>query len=185
MDFLYKPWPWYVVGPLIGLIPALLLIVGNKSFGISSTFRQICACVAPCKIPFLQYDWKKDAWNLYFIAGLILGGFLAKTFLFKPGLITLHPSVLLELRNVGIFFSGTLVPAEFESWKFISSIKVLSIIILGGFLVGFGSRYAGGCTSGHAIMGLSNLQWPSLVSVIGFFVGGLIMTYFILPNWPF
>jgi uncharacterized membrane protein YedE/YeeE len=55
------------------------------------------------------------------------------------------------------------------------------MIVVGGFLVGFGTRYAGGCTSGHAIMGLSNLQWPSLVATISFMVGGFIMANLILP----
>ena len=55
------------------------------------------------------------------------------------------------------------------------------VLAVGGFLVGFGTRYAGGCTSGHAISGLSNLQLPSLVAVIGFFIGGLVMTHLIFP----
>lgn len=186
MEFLLKPWPWYVAGPLIGLMPALLLYIANKSFGISSSLRQICACVAPCKIPFLQYDWKKDQWNLYFVAGLVLGGFLAKMFLTPETYqLVLHQDVISEIRDLGISFTGGLMPDEFSKWAFLSSAKVWSIITLGGFMVGFGARYAGGCTSGHAITGLANFQWASLVSVIGFFAGGLAMTYFILPYWPF
>ena len=64
---------------------------------------------------------------------------------------------------------------------FLFSVKGILVLVVGGFMIGFGSRYAGGCTSGHAIMGISSLQWPSLVTVIFFFMGGLLMTHFILP----
>ena len=187
MSFFSEPWPWDVAGPLIGLMPAILLIVGNKSFGISSSLRHICACAVPgkSKIPFLCYDWKKEMWNLYFVVGLLLGGFLAQTFLFKSYSFSVHSDVLASLKNLGFGFSSNLVPMEFSSWSSISSLHIFSMLVVGGFLVGFGSRYAGGCTSGHAIMGLANLQWPSLVSVIFFFVSGLLMTWLILPHWPF
>ena len=80
-------------------------------------------------------------------------------------------------KNAG----ATLVPTEMYNLEAITSLKGLILLIIGGLLVGFGTRYAGGCTSGHAITGLSSLQKPSLIAVIGFFIGGLIMTNFILP----
>src|SRR5258708_20703735 len=76
MDFLYKPWPWYVAGPLIGLTVPLLLLLGNKKLGISSTLRQICAACIPAHLPLLTYDWRRDSWNLIFALGLVIGGVL-------------------------------------------------------------------------------------------------------------
>ena len=181
MEFISQPWPWYVAGPLIGLMIPLLLIIGNKGLGVSSSMRQICACVWPANIPFLKYDWKKDSWNLYFVAGLLIGGFLAVTFLNNPKSIVLYPSVVENLSAAHFSVSDGLVPTEFSSFSFLLSARGLVMMLGGGFLIGFGARYAGGCTSGHAIMGLSNLQLPSLVSVIGFFIGGLVMVHFILP----
>jgi uncharacterized membrane protein YedE/YeeE len=181
MNFLTQPWPWYVAGPLIGLMVPALLIIGNKSFGISSSLRHICACVLPANIPFLKYDWKKDIWNMYFVAGLMIGGFLCVVFLKNTQLLELHPDVIAKLNSYHFSVSGDLMPTEFSSMDFLLSWRGLVMMIGGGFLIGFGSRFAGGCTSGHAIMGLSNLQLPSLVSVIGFFVGGLVMVHLVLP----
>lgn len=181
MNFLTQPWPWYVVGPLIGLMVPVLLIVGNKSFGVSSSLRQICACVLPANIPFLKYDWKKEIWNIYFVAGLMIGGFLCVTFMNNPLSVDFHPATLDKLNPKYFANSVGLMPIEFTNWDFLLSWRGLVMIVGGGFMVGFGSRYAGGCTSGHAIMGLSNFQLPSLVSVVGFFIGGLVMVHFILP----
>jgi len=182
MEFLSQPWPWYVAGPIIGLMGPALLLLANKSFGISSSMRQICACVFPANIPFLKYDWKKDQWNLYFVVGLMIGGFLSVTFLNNTHVISLHPDVLEKLQSYQFAVKGGLVPEEFSTTAFLFSWRGLLMMIGGGFLVGFGARYAGGCTSGHAIMGLSNLQLASLVSVVGFFIGGLIMTHLLLPK---
>lgn len=181
MEFLSQPWPWYIAGPIIGLMGPVLLLLANKSFGISSSLRQICACVLPANIPFLTYDWKKDEWNLYFVAGLLISGFLSVTFLANSHAITLHPDVVEKLQAYQFEISGNLVPEEFSKTSFLFSWRGLLMMIGGGFLVGFGARYAGGCTSGHAIMGLSNLQLASLVSVIGFFIGGLVMAHLIVP----
>src|SRR5690606_31044476 len=72
MDLIRQPWPWYIAGPLIGLTVPLLLLIGNKSFGISSSLRHVCAACVPAKIPFFSYDWKKEVWNLFFAGGIIL-----------------------------------------------------------------------------------------------------------------
>lgn len=181
MNFIHHPWPWYVVGPLIGLMIPALLIVGNKSFGISSSLRQMCACVLPANIPFLKYDWKKEIWNIYFVAGLMIGGFICITFLANKPVFNFEFSAAKELKALHFTISDGMVPAEFLSKEFLLSWRGIFMMVGGGFMVGFGSRYAGGCTSGHAIMGLSNLQLPSLISVIGFFIGGLVMVHFILP----
>lgn len=181
-EFLRNPWPWYVAGPLIGLTVPLLLLLGNKSFGISSSLRHVCAACAPANIPFFKYDWKKEAWNLFFVAGILVGGILAAQFLLNPNPVSVNPKLAAEMAGYGINDYSGLVPAEIFSWSELLTGRGLIMIVLGGFLVGFGTRYAGGCTSGHAIMGLSNLQWPSLVATCCFMAGGFIMANLVLPS---
>ncbi len=181
IEFLKQPWPWYVAGPLIGLTVPVLLILGNKSFGISSSLRHFCAACVPANIPFFKYDWKKEVWNLVFVAGILLGSVIAVNLLFPPSAIEVHPDLVKELAVYGITDYSNLVPADIMNWQSIFTARGLVIMVGGGFLVGFGTRYAGGCTSGHAIMGLSSLQWPSLVATICFMIGGFTMANFILP----
>ncbi len=181
IDFIRQPWPWYISGPLIGLTVPLLLILGNKSFGISSSLRHICASCMPTKLPFFNYDWKKEVWNLFFVFGIFLGGVIGINFLSNPNPIDVNPELVKELAGYGITNFNNLVPEDIMNWSALLTLKGFLLIVVGGFLVGFGTRYAGGCTSGHAIMGLSNLQWPSLVATICFMVGGFIMAKLILP----
>jgi uncharacterized protein len=181
MDLVKQPWPWYVVGPLIGLFVPALLMLGNKKFGVSSNLRHICAACFPLNNPFFKYDWKKEAWNLFFAGGIILGGFLAVQFLSVVQPMDLNPSLMTELNDYGISNFNYLLPLELFNWQALATVKGIILIVVGGFLVGFGTRYAGGCTSGHSIMGLSNLQWPSLVATICFMAGGIVMANFVLP----
>ncbi len=181
LDWLRQPWPWYVSGPLIGLMVPALLLVGNKSFGISSSLRHICAACIPAKIPFFQYDWKKEIWNLFFVAGILLGGLIVTLFLQNPEPVKMNANLIGELQQYGITDYKGLVPAELFNWNSLFTLKGVIMIVVGGFLVGFGTRYAGGCTSGHAIMGLSNLQFPSLVATISFMAGGFLVANLILP----
>ncbi len=182
MEWLTQPWPWYVAGPIIGLIVPLLLYIGNKQFGVSSSLRHACAACFPGKISFFQYDWKSEGmWNLVLILGVIIGGFLGG-FVFKnPEPIAISASTIADLQNLGLTDFSGFVPSEVFSWSNLGSLQGIIMLVLGGFLVGFGSRYAGGCTSGHAISGISNLQLASLIAVIGFFAGGLIVTHLIYP----
>ena len=180
-DFIRNPWPWYVAGPLIGLTVPLLLILGNKSFGISSSLRHVCAACVPANIPFFKYDWKKEIWNLFFVAGVLIGGILAAQFLSNPNPVEVNPKLAAEMAGYGITDYSGLIPSEIFSWPQLLTARGLIMMVFGGFLVGFGTRYAGGCTSGHAIMGLSNLQWPSLVATCCFMAGGFIMANLILP----
>ena len=181
IDWIKQPWPWYVAGPLIGLTVPVLLLIGNKSFGVSSSLRHICASCMPAKIPFFQYNWKKEIWNLFFVFGIFAGGIISMTLLANPQPLEVHPNLASELGNYGISNFNHLVPLEIFNWKTLFSVKGILMIISGGFLVGFGTRYAGGCTSGHAIMGISTLQWPSLVATCCFMIGGILMANFILP----
>ena len=179
--FLSQPWPWYIAGAAVGLTVPVLLILGNKHFGISANLRHLCAACVPGNIPFFKYDWKKESWNLFFAAGILLGGFVAMIWLSNPVSVQVHPSLVQELAGYGITDFSGLVPRDLFSPDQLFSLRGLVLMIGGGFLVGFGTRYAGGCTSGHAIMGLSTLQWPSLVATVCFMAGGFITANLILP----
>ena len=182
LDLISQPWPWYVAGPLIGLMVPALYFFSGKAFGISSSLRHACAAVLPGKMEYLNYDWReKGLWNLLFAAGIIGGGFIGGTLLANPDPIALSAATVSDLGELGITDFNGLLPAELFNWSALGSLTGFVMIALGGFLVGFGARYAGGCTSGHAISGLSNFQKASLFATIAFFIGGLIVTHFIYP----
>ncbi|MDO7170552.1 YeeE/YedE family protein [Mariniflexile sp. AS56] len=182
MTYILNPWPWYISGPLIAIVMALLLYFG-KTFGMSSNLRTMCTMMGADKFSsFFKFNWKDQSWNLTVVAGAIIGGFIATHYLSNDSISALNPTTVTELQHMGFENAGAaLVPSEMYDMEAITSPKGLLLLIIGGLLVGFGTRYAGGCTSGHAITGLSSLQKPSLIAVIGFFIGGLIMTNFILP----
>ncbi|HXC06437.1 MAG TPA: YeeE/YedE thiosulfate transporter family protein [Bacteroidia bacterium] len=182
MNLVTQPWPWYVSGPLIGLMVPALLILGNKPFGISSSLKHVCAACVPTKVKFFNYNWKAEIWNLIFVIGVILGGLTAGVFFQNPDAVRISEATARELNALGIQDQSGLVPAGIFSWKALLTLKGFLLLVVGGFCVGFGTRYADGCTSGHAIMGLSNLQFSSLIATCCFFAGGLVMTWFILPH---
>jgi len=181
LELLRQPWPWYLAGPLIGLTVPALLLLGNKKFGISSNLKHICASCFPAGVPFFRYDWKKEAWNLWFAGGILLGGALTALLLQTPEPVQVHHKLATELAGYGISDYSSLVPPELFTWEGLFTLRGALLIVLGGFLVGFGTRYAGGCTSGHSIFGLSTLQGPSLIATVCFMIGGIIMANFILP----
>jgi len=181
LELLSEPWPWYVAGPLIGLMVPLLLWAGGE-FGVSENLRHICAAVLPTRNDFFRYDWKATGlWNLAFALGIVLGGAVAATVLASPDPLVISAATTADLEVMGLTTFEGLAPAQVFSWQGLATIPGFVMIVGGGFLVGFGTRYAGGCTSGHAISGLANLQLPSLLAVLGFFAGGLTATWFILP----
>jgi uncharacterized protein len=183
LDILFQPWPWYLAGPLIGLVVPLLLLFGGKMFGVSSNLQHVCAACDPGGIEFFDYDWKSvGKWNLTFLTGSVAGGFLGGYVFANPEPIQLAESTITALQSLGIRDFHGFVPDDLYTWSAAGSVTGLIVLGIGGFLVGFGARYAGGCTSGHAISGLSDLQLASLVAVIGFFIGGLIMTYLLYPT---
>ena len=181
LDAIKHPWPWYVAGPIIGLTVPVLLLLGNKAFGLSSSLRHICAACMPAGISFFKYDWKKESWNLFFVGGVVLGAFIAARLLADPNPVVVAAPTADYLASEGITEHATLMPVQIFSWTNLFTLRGFIFFILGGFLVGFGTRWAGGCTSGHAIMGLSNLQWPSLVATCCFMGAGVLCTWFILP----
>src|SRR5437879_11873118 len=85
LELLHRPWPWYVTGPLLGLVAAALLVIGNKPFGVSSNFRHLCAAVFPRNVAFFKYDWTQSGlWNLVFAGGIVVGGFIGGVLLANP-----------------------------------------------------------------------------------------------------
>ncbi len=181
VEWIVQPWPWWIAGPPLGLTVPALLLLGNKHFGISANLRHICAPCLPANIPFFKYNWKKEAWNLFFVAGIIIGGFIAAQFLANPNSTQIAPALSEELKQYHTSSQQQLLPTEIFSNAGLLTVRGFILLVIGGFLVGFGTRYAGGCTSGHSIMGLSNLQLPSLIATICFMIGGFMTANLILP----
>jgi len=182
MNWIYEPWPWYVSGPMIAFIMFLLLMVG-KNFGMSANLRTMCTiCGAGNKADFFKFDWRSQKWNLVVVIGSIIGGYIGSHFLSDDISVAINPDTIANLNSLGFESAGkSYLPTELFDINSLLSIKNILILSIGGLLVGFGARYAGGCTSGHAISGLSDLQLPSLIAVIGFFIGGVTMIHFLFP----
>lgn len=176
------PLPWYFAGPLIGLVVPALLLAGNKSFGISSNFRHLCAAIAPCNIEFFRHDWRESGlWNLVFMGGLFAGAALA-WIAAPPTVVHLSSRVVADLQALGVHDFVGLAPREIFTWSALLTPRGFIAVVVGGFFVGFGTSYAGGCTSGHAIAGLADRQPASFIAVCGFFAGGLATTFLLLPR---
>ena len=181
IELIKQPWHWAVAGVLIGLTVPTLLLIGNKKFGISSSLRHICAMCLPANIPLFKYEWKKEIWNLFFVVGILIGGFLATHFLSNSNAIVVTQNTKAILAQWGITDYSKLMPTEIFSVQNIFTLKGFFFFVIGGFLVGFGTRYAGGCTSGHSIMGLSNFQLPSLIATCCFMAGGFFSANILMP----
>lgn len=183
---LQGPWPWYVAGPLIGLMVPALLLLGGKTFSISSNLRHLCTALLPdrpSRPELFHYDWRQaGGWNLTFAAGIVLGGFLAATFLANPEPVAIAESTRTALAGVGIAQGTGLLPVELFSWAALTTPAGWLVLVGGGFLIGFGARWAGGCTSGHAISGIAALELSSLIAVLGFFAGGLLAAHVLIPR---
>lgn len=182
LDWLRDPWPWYVTGPLLGLFAPALLWIGNKRFGISDNLRHLCAIALPRPRGFFRYDWRKEGgWNLLFFAGIAFGGFLAAYVFRNPEPVAISSATVELLASLGVAHRPGLLPTELFAWSGLASVPGLVLMVVGGFLVGFGARYAGGCTSGHGIAGTAELQLPSLIALVGFFAGGVLVSFGLLP----
>ena len=182
-EVVMQPWPWYVAGPLIGLVVPFVYWYGGKEWGVSSTLRHLCAATVPARIEYFQYDWwKKGALHLAMASGMLLGGFIGGRVLSGPDdVVGISEATRSDLAGLGVTDFTGMVPDDVFALAVLFAVPGIVIILLGGFLVGFGARYANGCTSGHAISGLANLQASSLVAVISFFIGGLISAHVLIP----
>jgi uncharacterized protein len=181
LELIKQTWAWWFSGAAIASIMFFMLFFG-QSFGFSSNLRTLCAVAGAGKTAkFFDFNWKSQVWNLIFLVGAIIGGFISSQFLSNGAPVNISTATLQDLSNLGISAPTSAQPDELFSLKAIFTLKGFFILAIGGLLVGFGARYAGGCTSGHAISGLSNLQVPSLIAVVGFFIGGLLMTFVLFP----
>ncbi|MDZ7778831.1 MAG: YeeE/YedE thiosulfate transporter family protein [Gemmatimonadota bacterium] len=183
LDILTRPWPWYVAGPLIGLVVPFIYWYGGKKWGVSSSLQHLCAAAVPSGLEYFRYDWKRrGGWHLAMAGGMLVGGFLGWRVLSRPDhVVAIAEGTREELTALGVRDFAGMVPSDLFSFEALTSVPGLVLVLLGGFLVGFGARYANGCTSGHAISGLSTLQRSSLVAVLGFFAGGLLTVHVLLP----
>lgn len=181
-DWLFAPWPWYVAGPLIGLFPAILLLLGNRLFGVSGSLRAVCAAACPANLEYFGYDWRREGgWNLMFTAGILAGGVIAGWVFANPDPIRIAAETRSALLALGVTDFTGLVPSDLFTWASLATVRGWALIAGGGFLVGFGTAYAGGCTSGHGLSGVADLQLPSLIALLGFFAGGIAGTFLVLP----
>ena len=183
LEILRGPWPWYVAGPVIGLVVPFVFWYGSRKWGVSQSLQHICAATIPRGIEYFRYDWRKDgAWNLVMVAGVVVGGFVGGRILSSPDdVVGISDATRADLTRLGVTEFSGMAPSDLFSFGALLTPTGVVLIVGGGFLVGFGARYANGCTSGHAISGLATLQPSSLVAVIGFFVGGLVSVHFLLP----
>ncbi|MBI9106974.1 MAG: YeeE/YedE family protein [Spirochaetales bacterium] len=181
LDLLRGPWPWFISGPLLGLMVPLLLFTGNKQFGVSSSLRHICTAIFPLKADYFKYKWKDYLWSLVLVAGTIVGAFFAVVFLDGDSAPAVSEAAKSMFAQWGLKEIDGILPAEIFSVQNLLSLPTLLMLGVGGFFIGFGTRYGNGCTSGHAIMGLSLLNPGSLAAVISFFAGGIIVSNFIIP----
>jgi uncharacterized protein len=181
-ELLTRPWPWWVAGPLIGLFVPLLLLAGNRLFGVSSNLRHLCAATLPSPTRYLRYDWRRTGgWNLAFAAGIVLGGFLAGFVFANPEPIAISAATQADLLALGVMDHTGLVPSDLFALEVLGTPTGWILLGAGGFLIGFGTAWGGGCTSGHGIAGLADLQLPSLVATASFFAAGIAATFFLLP----
>jgi uncharacterized membrane protein YedE/YeeE len=179
---LREPWPWWVTGIGVGLMVPALLLIGNRSFGVSANLRHLCAAVCPGGVAFFKYDWKREGlWNLTFALGILAGGYIGGVLLSTHEPIAIAAETQTELRALGVHDFAGLAPRELFNWSGLLTIRGLLLIVFGGFLVGFGTAYGGGCTSGHSVAGLASFQLPSLIASIAFFVGGILASHLLLP----
>lgn len=187
IEFISQPWHWGVAGLMLAVLMFLMLFAGEK-FGISTSFETVCSLGgAGSSIQLFDYDWREQSWLLVFILGAIIGGYLGTTALQSPEPVQISAATTEHLTALGVQVPQTkaeglgFLPTDLFNFANLLTLKGFLLMVLGGFLIGFGTRWASGCTSGHAISGLANLQPASLIAVIGFFIGGLMMTHVFLP----
>ena len=177
-----RPWPWYVAGPIIGLFPALLLLLGNRPFGVSSALRHVCAATCPSTLEYFRYDWRRvGGWNLAFTLGILIGGILAGAVFANPDPVNIASDTKATLLSLGVRDFTGLMPSDVFNWANLATLRGLALMVGGGFVVGFGAAYGGGCTSGHGLSGIADLQVPSIIALMGFFAGGIAATFLLMP----
>ncbi|NRB46767.1 MAG: YeeE/YedE family protein [Saprospiraceae bacterium] len=179
-DLLHDPWPWYVVGPLMGATIPLLLFWGNRMLGASSSLKHLCALL-PSKAEYFQYDVRNGYWNIAFSIGVCLGAAICFHYFYDTNQVTIASATVEDLQQLGLSDFSGMMPYEIFGISSFTETRYWLFTVVGGFLVGFGVRYAGGCTSGHGFMGLSLMSRASFLAILAFFGGGMFFTFFLLP----
>lgn len=151
-----SPWHWAAGGAVISAVTLTLLFVGNRRLGVSTGFENVCSLVV--QAPYFQRDSLRgtNSWRLPLLGGLVIGGFLSAVL--GGGWEPFWDLGMFD-AEIGWGNGGKLI------WMF-----------GGGLLIGFGTRLAGGCTSGHGIFGMSNLELPSIISTVSFMAAGAVTT---------
>jgi len=183
LDLLRSPWPWWVTGPLIGSFVPLLLLLGNRLFGVSRTLRDVCAATLPTRgVEYFRFDWRSEGgWGLAFAVGILFGGLLGGWVFANPDPIAISAATRADLAALGVRDFGGLVPDDLFHWGALTTVRGWILLAGGGLLIGFGTAWGGGCTSGHGIAGIADLQLPSLIATLAFFGGGIAATFLLLP----
>lgn len=181
MNLFATGWPWYVSGPLIFVTMALLVLLGRR-FGVSSNLESICTIAGAGRVaPYFRVNWRDRTWNLVFIAGAMTGGLLTHVLGAAGRIVPISPRTVATLASWGFAHDPGFAPASLMGSQALSSPVAWGLLGVGGFLVGFGTRWANGCTSGHGVSGLADLQRGSLVATLSFFAGGVVVTNLVLP----
>ena len=133
MDFILQPWPWYVAGPLITLVMFLLFYFGKK-FGVSSNLETLCAIGgAGNLVDFFKFDWKKNTWNLLFILGVIIGGFITYQWLTPSEVVAINPQTIQDLSDLGFQNAGAqYLPDEIFGSDTMFSLKGFLLLLIAG-----------------------------------------------------
>jgi uncharacterized membrane protein YedE/YeeE len=147
------PWPWWAAGPAIGLVVVLLAWIAGKALGVSTAYGSVCAITS--RLPFFSAREYRETWRVWFIVGLPIGGVLAA------------------------WLAGTFMPTvaygRMDALTHGSLAAKAGLLLAGGLLIGAGARWAGGCPSGHSIVGIAQGALSSVVATLGFMVGGVVV----------
>ena len=154
-------WSPYVVGMGIGVLSWLTFLVSEKALGCSTSFARTAGMIekvfrgsrVEMKLYYQEYKPVVD-WQWMLVAGMVLGALI---------------SSLLSGD-----FQWQWIPPRWEAVFGADRLARIFVALLGGALLGFGSRWAGGCTSGHGISGTMQLAVSSWISAICFFIGGVL-----------
>jgi hypothetical protein len=147
------PWPWWAAGPAIGLVVTLLAWISGKALGVSTAYGSACAIAT--KAAFFQTREYREPWRLAFVVGLPLGG-------------------LVSAVLAGAFPAG-LAYGQLDALTGGSLGIKAALLFGGGLLIGAGARWAGGCPSGHSIVGIAQGAVSSLVATMAFMAGGFVV----------
>ncbi len=155
IELLEGPWTWWVAGPLIGLVVPFVFWYGGRKWGVSQSLQHLCAATLPRRIEYFRYDWwREGAWSLAMVAGMIVGGFLGGRVLSSPEhVVAISDATRRDLAALGVADFDGMVPSDLFSFHALLTLPGVVLIVVGAFLVGFGARYANGCTSGPRDLG--------------------------------